>query len=49
MGLSIAQRIVENNGGKLEVESHKGKGTTFTVSLIGESGYSEEENTATQR
>ncbi len=49
LGLSIAQRIVENNGGKLEVESHKGKGTTFTVSLIGESGYSEEENTATQR
>ncbi len=49
LGLSIAQRIVENNGGKLEVESHKGRGTTFTVSLIGESGYSEEENTATQR
>ncbi|MCK4273215.1 PAS domain S-box protein, partial [bacterium] len=34
LGLSIAQRIVENNGGKLEVESHKGRGTTFTVSLI---------------
>lgn len=31
IGLYIIKRIVENNGGKLEMESEKDKGTTFRV------------------
>lgn len=31
IGLYIVKRIVENNGGKIEVESEQGKGTTFKV------------------
>lgn len=31
IGLYIVKRIVENNGGKIEVESEVGKGTTFKV------------------
>lgn len=31
IGLYIIKRIVENNGGKLEMESEKNKGTTFWV------------------
>ncbi|MBM7113101.1 sensor histidine kinase [Archangium primigenium] len=33
LGLSIVQRIVEKHGGRLEVASEKGQGTTFTVRL----------------
>ncbi|MBC7963916.1 MAG: HAMP domain-containing protein [Steroidobacteraceae bacterium] len=33
LGLSISYGIVENNGGKIEVRSVLGKGTTFTVQL----------------
>src|SRR5690606_401043 len=31
LGLAISQRIVRNAGGSIEVQSHEGKGTTFTV------------------
>lgn len=33
MGLYIVKRIVDNNGGKIEVESQVGKGTTFKIYL----------------
>ncbi len=33
LGLSIAQWIVENHGGTVEVESREGQGTTFAVWL----------------
>lgn len=33
LGLSISYGIIENNGGKIEVKSALGKGTTFTVLL----------------
>lgn len=33
VGLYIVKRIVENSGGKIEVESEVGKGTTFTIYL----------------
>ena len=32
-GLAICKRIIESHGGKIEVESALGKGTTFTVTL----------------
>jgi PAS domain S-box-containing protein len=31
IGLYIVKRIIENNGGKIEVESEPGKGTTFNL------------------
>lgn len=31
IGLYIVKRIVENNGGKIQVESEQGKGTTFRI------------------
>lgn len=33
LGLSLAQRIVESHGGKMEVESTRGKGTRFKIWL----------------
>jgi len=33
VGLYIVKRIVESTGGKIEVESEKGKSTTFKVLL----------------
>ncbi len=31
LGLTIAYRVIENHNGDIEVESEKGKGTTFTI------------------
>lgn len=33
LGLAITQRIIEGNGGRIEVESRSGEGTSFTVYL----------------
>jgi signal transduction histidine kinase len=33
LGLSISYRIVQNHGGRIEVQSHPGQGTVFTVFL----------------
>lgn len=33
LGLSICDRIIQNHGGKITVESTPGKGTTFAVHL----------------
>ncbi len=33
LGLAISRRLVEQNGGKIEVASRTGQGTTFTVKL----------------
>ena len=33
LGLMIVQRIVRTHGGRIEVESHVGRGTTFRISL----------------
>ena len=36
LGLTNIRRLMEENGGKVAVESQKGKGTTFTLLLPGE-------------
>jgi signal transduction histidine kinase len=33
LGLSIANKIITDNGGRIEVISEEGKGTTFTITL----------------
>jgi signal transduction histidine kinase len=33
LGLSIASRIIHEHGGKIEVNSYEGKGTTFIITL----------------
>ena len=33
LGLPLCRRYAEQNGGTLEVESHLGKGSTFTLTL----------------
>ncbi|MBC7714009.1 MAG: hypothetical protein H7177_11765 [Rhizobacter sp.] len=33
LGLSIVKHIIQKHDGKIKVTSHKGKGTTFTISL----------------
>jgi PAS domain S-box-containing protein len=36
IGLYMIKRIVENNGGRIEVESTEGEGTQFTISFLNE-------------
>ena len=33
LGLSICERIIKNHGGRIEVQSEPGKGTTFKITL----------------
>ena len=33
VGLYITQQIIQAHGGKIELESHEGKGSTFTICL----------------
>ena len=33
MGLALAHKIITAHGGRIEVASEEGKGTTFTISL----------------
>jgi len=33
LGLAVARRVVENHGGKLEISSEEGKGTTVSLLL----------------
>jgi PAS domain S-box-containing protein len=40
LGLVIAQKLIEANGGRIEVESEPGKGSTFTVWLPVKNGIS---------
>jgi signal transduction histidine kinase len=33
MGLALTHKVITSHGGRIEVESREGKGTTFTVTL----------------
>lgn len=44
IGLSVVQGIVERHGGAIILDSHPGKGTTFTIYLPVHEGLPEEEN-----
>jgi len=33
LGLAVSQKLAEANGGRIEVESESGKGSTFTIYL----------------
>jgi len=33
LGLAVTERIVKNHGGRIEVETHLGQGTTFRICL----------------
>ena len=36
LGLALVHKIILSHGGRIEVESSEGQGTTFTVMLPGE-------------
>ena len=42
LGLSIVQRIINDHGGRIEVESKENRGTQFKIFLPMEKHYSEE-------
>ncbi len=44
LGLSVSYRIVNRHGGKIEVESERGKGTIFTVKLPAKGERAEEKS-----
>jgi signal transduction histidine kinase len=33
LGLYIAQKIIKDHGGRIQIESQKGKGTAFTITF----------------
>ena len=49
LGLSMSYGIIEEHGGKIDVESEQGKGTKFTVSIPVVSGRHEEVETAADK
>jgi two-component system NtrC family sensor kinase len=38
LGLAVSQKLAEANGGRIEVQSEAGKGSTFTVYLPTQEG-----------
>ena len=38
LGLWISHNIIESHGGRIEVESQVGEGSTFTISLLAYQG-----------